>query len=58
MAPEGQTEEKREEVKLSCFFDKRVKPMNLERLNNLKEEYNEMNEVENTPLEKRNEEHY
>ena len=44
----------REEVKLSFFFDKRVKPMNLERLNNLKEEYNEMNEVENTPLEKRN----
>ena len=30
----------REEVKLSCFFDKRVKPMNLERLNNWKEEYN------------------
>ena len=58
MAPEGKTEEKREEVKLSCFFDKRVKPMNLERLKNLKEEYNKMNKVENTPLEKRNEEHY
>ena len=27
----------REEVKLSCFFDKRVKPMNLERLAKLKE---------------------
>ena len=39
MAPEG-NERGREEVKLSFFFDKRVKPMNLERLNNLKEEYN------------------
>ena len=57
MAPE-RNGRGREEVKLSCFFDKRVKPMNLETLNNLKEEYNEMNEVENTPLEKRNKEHY
>ena len=26
----------RKQVKLSCFFDKRVKPKNLEKLNNLK----------------------
>ena len=33
---------RRGEVKLSCFFDKRVKPMNLARLNKLREkEYNE-----------------
>ena len=32
MAPEGNGRE-REEVKLSCSFDKRVKPKNLERLN-------------------------
>ena len=31
MAPE-RNERGREEVKLSCFFDKRVKPKNLERL--------------------------
>ena len=31
MAPEG-SRRGREEVKLSCFFDKRVKPKNLERL--------------------------
>ena len=49
----------REEVKLSCFFDKRVKPKNLERLNKLKEKNTmKMNEVETTPLEKRNKEHY
>src|SRR3954467_12659788 len=30
----------RKDVKLSCFFDKREKPMNLERLSKLKEEYN------------------
>ena len=35
MAPEGKRREG-EEVKLSCFFDKRVKPKNLEKLNNLK----------------------
>ena len=40
MASEGQTEEKRQEVSLGCFFDKRVRPKNLERLNKLKEEYN------------------
>ena len=45
----------REEVKLSCFFDKRVKPKNLERLNNFeKKNTTEMNEVEDTPLGKRN----
>ena len=33
MAPEGKNGREREEVKLSCFFDKRVKPKNLERLN-------------------------
>ena len=27
----------REKVKLSCFFDERVKPKNLEKLSNLKE---------------------
>ena len=36
MAPEGNVRG-REEVKLSCFFDKRVKPKNLARLNKLKE---------------------
>ena len=36
MAPE-RNGRGREEVKLSCFFDKRVKPKNLERLNKLKE---------------------
>ena len=34
----GKTEE--EEVKQSCFFDRRVKPRNLERLNKVKEECN------------------
>ena len=57
MAPEGKRRG-REEVKLSCFFDKRVKPNNLDRLKTRKKEYMEMNEVENTPLEKRNKEHY
>ena len=32
MAPEVKMKEKREEVKLSCFFDKRVKPRNLEKV--------------------------
>ena len=36
MAPEGNGRG-REGVKLSCFFDKRVKPKNLERLNKFKE---------------------
>ena len=43
----------REEVKLSCFFDKRVKPKNLERMNKLKERTDEKNKVESTPVEKR-----
>ena len=43
--------------KTNCFFDKRVKPKNLERLNNLKErKTTEMNKVESTPLRKRNKE--
>ena len=47
----------REEVKLSCFFDKRVRPKNLEKLKPFREKNTtEMNEVENTPLEKRNKE--
>ena len=33
----GENGRGRKEVKLSCFFDKRVKPKNLERLGNLKE---------------------
>ena len=36
MAPE-RNGRGREEVKLSCFFDKRVKPMNLEMLSKMKE---------------------
>ena len=47
----------KEEVKLSCSFDKRVKPNNLEKVKTFREkEHEEMNEVENTPLEKRNKE--
>ena len=58
MAP-GKTEEEGEDVKLSCFFDKRVKPKNLEKLNNLNEKNTtKMNKVDNSPLEKRNKEHY
>ena len=57
MAPEGQTKEKREEVKLSCFFDERVKPKNLEKAKPFREKNTtEMNKVENTSLEKRNKE--
>ena len=53
----GKTEEKREKVKLSCFFAKRVKPKNLEKVKPFREKNTtEMNEVENTPLEKRNKE--
>ena len=40
MAPEGNGRG-REEVKLSCFFDKFVKPKNLARLNKFEKEYNE-----------------
>ena len=46
-----------EEVKLSCFFDKRVKPNNLERLSHLPEKSKMKKiKVENTPSEKRNKE--
>ena len=40
MASEG-TGRGIEEVKLSCFFDKRVTPKNLARLNKFEKEYNE-----------------
>ena len=56
----GENGRKREEVKLSCFFDKRVKPKNPEKVKPFQEKNTmEMNEVENTPLEERNkEEHF
>ena len=45
----------REEVKLSCFFDRRVKPTNLEKVEKIeRNKTTEKNKVENTPLEKRN----
>ena len=37
MAPEGKNGREREEVKLSCFFDKRVKPKNLEKVKPFRE---------------------
>ena len=41
----------REEVKLSCFFDKQVKPKNLEKVKPFREQNTtDMNAVENTPL--------
>ena len=40
--------------KTSCFFDKRVKPKNLERLKTWKKNTMEMNAIANTPLDKRN----
>ena len=47
----------RQEVKLSCFFDKRVKPTNPEKVKPFREKNTtKMNEVENTLLEKRNKE--
>ena len=56
MAPE-RNGRGREEVKLSCFFDKRVKPKNFEKVKPFREKNTaEMNEVENTPLENRNKE--
>ena len=43
----------REEVKLSCSFDKRVKPKNLDKVKPYREKNTtEMKKVENTPLEK------
>ena len=54
MAPEGKNGRGRGEVKLSCFFDKRVKPRNLERLSKFeRENTKKMNKVESTPLRKR-----
>ena len=45
------------EVKLSCFFDKRVKPKNLEKVKPYREKNTtEINEVESTPVGKRNKE--
>ena len=56
MAPEGNGRE-REEVKLSCSFDKRVRPKNLEKVKPSREKNTmEMNDVESTPLGKRNKE--
>ena len=44
----------REEVKLSCSFDKRVKPKSLEKVKPYRENNTtETNEVENTPVGKR-----
>ena len=44
----------REEVKLSCSFDKRVKPKNLEKVKPYREKNTtEINEVESTPVGKR-----
>ena len=47
----------REEVKLSCSFDKRVKPKNLEKVKPFRvKKTTEINEVESTPLVQRNKE--
>ena len=37
MAPEGKNGREREEVKLSCLFDKRVRPKNLEKVKPFRE---------------------
>ena len=56
MAPEGKRKRKRR-GKLNCFFDKRVKPKNLEKVEqNEKKKAIEKNKVESTPLGKRNKE--
>ena len=56
MAPERNVRG-REKVKLICFFDKRVKPKNLEKVKPTRlKNTTEINEVENTPLEKMNKE--
>ena len=53
MAPEINGRE-REEVKLSCFFDKRVTPKNLERLSTFeRKNTTKMKKVETTLLGKR-----
>ena len=56
MAPERSRKE-REEVNLSCFLYKRVKPRTLEVEQFRENNTTKMNKVENTPLEKRNKEH-
>ena len=56
MAPE-RNGRGREEVKLSCFLEKRVKPWTLRDWTTKRENTREMNEIENTPLSKRNKEH-
>ena len=49
----------RGEVKLSCFFDKWVKPKNLCEVEQIeRKNTTNMNKVANTPLDKRNKEHY
>ena len=57
MAPE-RNGRGREEVKLSCFFDQCVKPMNHERLKTWKNNTIELNEIESIPVEKRSKEHH
>ena len=50
-------EEKREEVKPSCFFDKRVKPRNLEKVKPFREKNTmEKNEAEKHSIKKNKEE--
>ena len=47
----------RKEVKLSCSFDKRMRPKNLAKVKPSREKkYNRDDEAENTPLSKRNKE--
>ena len=56
MAPEGKGRG-RGEVKLSCFFDKRVRPKNLAKVKPFREKNTtEIHDVESTPLAKRNKE--
>ena len=49
MAPEGKNGREREEVKLSFFFDKRVRPKNLEKV----KPFRENNTTEVIELEKK-----
>ena len=48
----------REEVKLNCFFDKRVKPQTLKVEQFIRKSTTEMNEIANNPVEKRNKVYY
>ena len=48
----------REEVKLSCFFDKRVKPKNLEKLKVEIKNTTELNTIESTTVENEKKEHH